>query len=157
MRGARCAHAEQPQNGCYLLIISKYGKTYDTADGSEQSFGRPLRRAAQGEGKAPDQRWEDDGGPCKVKPGDAAAAARATEGPPPPGQFVTKPTWSVRSLRDLNAAVRLQQWPENPAHAVRAASEAERRRLRAIDGAAERAASATHAQLHRDRNPWEHT
>jgi hypothetical protein len=139
------------------MIVSKYGKSYDTADGSEQSFGRQLRRAAQGDGKAPDQRWEDDGGPLKAEGGDAAAAAGATEGPPPRDQFLTKPTWSVRSLRDLNEAVRLQQWPDNPAHAVRAASEAERRRLQAIDVAAERAASAAHAQMHRDRNPWEHT
>ena len=149
------------------MIVSKFGKSYDTADGSEQSFEPPRRLGsgeAQGGANASDRRWEDDGGPLEAEHGDAADIG-TPQGPPRPGKFpgespreyLVKPTWSVQSLRDLNEAVRLQQWPENPAHAVRAASETERRRLQAIGVAAERAASATYAQLHLDRNPWEHT
>src|ERR1051326_3758591 len=44
-----------------VMIISKYSKSYDTANGSEQWF-EDLARRGQGGGKIARQRWEDDGG-----------------------------------------------------------------------------------------------
>ena len=154
------------------MIVSKYGKSYDTADGSEQQDAAPREPAGAGAGasrpaepsaaqsvKVPaalpavagavageaGQRWEDDGGPFRVLP------------PVSPLEFSMKPTWSVVSLRDLNEAVRLGDWPDNPDHLRRAARDAEREKRAAIELAAERAASRAHAKRNRDRNLWENT
>ena len=77
------------------MIVSKYSKSYDTADGSEQLHGSGGVSASlvTDEGR-PDRRWEDDGGP-------------ATDAAPRPAIVdADKPTWSVRSLRRLLDAVR---------------------------------------------------
>ena len=146
------------------MIISKYDKSYDTADGSEQQFderrkpvvgdGRPIEAkraeiaasggAATGAGAA-GERWEDDGGPPRVEP------------PVSPLEFSAKPSWSVQSLRELNLAVRLGDWPDNPAHLRQRAAEAERAMVASLALETQRAAERAHAQRHRDRNPWEHT
>ena len=151
------------------MIISKYDKSYDTADGSEQQYqdpGQPKAGDIEGErrnlpttdgkqgaerlGPGPDagaagERWEDDGGPLRVQP------------PVSPLEYSAKPGWSVLSLRDLNLAVRLGDWPDNPAHLRRAAVEAERAGLKAIEVEAERVAAHVRAERNRDRNPWENT
>jgi hypothetical protein len=45
------------------VFICKYGKTYDDADGSEQSFAgaNEPRDGAQRGGQAGSERWEDEG------------------------------------------------------------------------------------------------
>ena len=91
------------------MIISKSNQAYGLADGAKQSSGAGTAG----------QRWEDDGGPLQVQP------------PISPLEYSTKPTWSVLSLRDLNLAIRLGHWPDNPAHLQRAAAEVERARAAA--------------------------
>jgi hypothetical protein len=149
------------------MIISKYSKSYDTADGSEQQFADAARPAdahldasaiahgsgasARGQANEPSrsgtahQQWEDDGGPPPPQP------------PACPLELAAKPTWSVVSLRDLNLAIRLGHWPDNPAHLRRAAAEARRARQTAMDDKALQAASRARAFRNRDRNPWENT
>ena len=150
------------------MIVSKYEKSYDTADGSEQHYVAP-RYSGGGGGErvepsgaqlveavesvestragagAAGQRWEDDGGPPLVQP------------PISPLELSAKPGWSVLSLRDLNQAIRLEDWPENPTHRRRQAEDAESGRLRAIELEAVRMASRARADRNRHRNPWENT
>ena len=147
------------------MIISKYNKTYDTSDGSEQQYEDPRQPKAGSVGakrrglppshgmqgprpagaSAAKQRWEDDGGPPRTEP------------PVSPLEFSAKPSWSVQSLRDLNLAIRLGDWPDNPTTLRRHAAEAERARVASLALKAQRAADRAHAERHRDRNPWEHT
>ena len=149
------------------MIVSKYEKSYDTADGSEQHYlapryslregGEPVEPSgaqsledvesttADAHAGSAGQRWEDDGGPPLEQP------------PVSPREFSAKPTWSVLSLTDLNQAIRLEDWPDNPAHRRRRAQDSEWGRLRAIELEAERTASRAHAERNRDRNPWENT
>lgn len=154
------------------MIISKYNKSYDTADGSEQHYedrrqpnagevdAGDDRRRIGGEPGAPPasegkrdietagaagDRWEDDGGPLRVLP------------PISPSEFSAKPNWSVLSLRDVSLAVRLGDWPDNPARLRQRASEAERAKVAARESEVQRAASRAYAERHLDRNPWEHT
>jgi len=101
------------------MIISKSTQPY-LADGAAQP------RGAGGPGTA-GQRWEDDGGPLQVQP------------PIAPLEYSTKPTWSVLSLRDLNLAIRLGHWPDNPAPLQRAAAEAGLARAAAAAAAAAQA------------------
>lgn len=78
------------------MTVSKYGKSYHTADGAEQQDDpqtvAPLRpremRQAMGN-------WADDGGASN----DAVPAPIAAAAP-------VKPGWSLQPLRDLLAAVR---------------------------------------------------
>ena len=159
------------------MIVNKYDKSYDTSDGSEQPSGDRWRRrrpqtpgdtAAPGSpaadgvvapARAARERWEDDGGPARVPSPSNPLVPPPTPLTPPvsPREFSVKPTWSVRSLRDLNEAVRLGDWPDNPDHARRLAADAERARAASAEIEAERAATRAHAERHRDRNPWEHT
>ena len=127
------------------MFISKYGKTYDNADGTEQSFDGPGSPAAPGSrrgGQIGRERWEDDGGPANDLPVRQAAS---------------QPAWSVLSLRDLNELIRRELLANDPA---RLRLEAERARRRA---AATRQRCddelAAHARAVRDRyrNAWEST
>ena len=150
------------------MIISKYNKSYDTADGSEQQYEDPRQFRADdvdaegvthpasegtqgaktaGSGSA-GERWEDNGAPLRIQP---------LQPPISPLEFSHKPSWSVQSLRDLNEAVRLGDWPDNPAHLRRRAEEAQQAKVTSAEDEAQRAASHAHAERHRDRNPWEHT
>jgi hypothetical protein len=130
------------------MIVSKYSKSYDTADGSEQYF--KDRHPPIGNGDV--QRVE------VVRAGAAeSVAARTSEPPPSSLEFAAKPTWSVQSLRDLNLAVRLGDWPDNPDHARRLAVVAERASVTSAELEARRISARAHAQRYRDRNPWENT
>ena len=116
------------------MKVSKYGKTYDTADGSEQHFedgkdatGRHLKR----ELRSDTRRWQDDGGRIDALP----------------------TAWSVLSLRAMKAA--LAAWLKGePTREQHAAERAESERGRAIT-AADNKARAAHRN--RYRNAWENT
>ena len=141
------------------MIISKYGKSYDTADGSEQHHTAPpqpaidIQRVApsgvQAKGTSPDDaptaKRDNDGGPFLAQP------------PISPLELSAKPGWSVLSLRDLNQAIRLGDWPDNPANLRRAEENAERKKLQAGECDARRIASRARSHRNRDRNPWENT
>src|SRR5688500_7838961 len=132
------------------MIISKYSKSYDTADGTEQQFKDPQRHTARSDGrivgqssmKAAGQRWDDDGGSLPVP------------SPSYPAQPPSKPVWSVLSLIDLNEAIRLEHSPESSLRLQRQTDETERRRLRAIEVEEERMATFAHAERNRYRNHW---
>src|SRR5687768_4457102 len=97
------------------MLVSKYGKTYDTANGSEQkSVGPPLRGrlGSQRGALVSSERWEDDGGPANDQPVTAALAA--------------KPRWSVLSLHDLNEAIRRELEIDSAARLRRGAERAQR-------------------------------
>ena len=126
------------------VIISKYSKSYDTADGSEQHFHDPTRRS-QSDEKIAGERWEDDGGPARVQPSVCALDLKS------------KPAWSVLSLRDLTEAIRLEGWVDNPARLVQVAERKERARLGAIQKEEQNEAAAARAEKNRHRNPWENT
>ena len=128
------------------MIVSKYGKSYDTADGSEQQFDDPTSRA-RGGGRAAAQRWQDDGAPHNERPPVAHAA----------GEFTSRPAWSVLSLRDLNEAVRQESRGNAPARLRQESERAERRGRCAAQAADDRAAAAARAGSDRHRNAWENT
>jgi hypothetical protein len=123
------------------VIISKYSKSYDTADGSEQQFGASPRRGTSS-GAAAKARWEDDGGPLVGQTVVPLAA---------------KPVWSVLSLRDLNEAIRRTNDPRDPANVQQESRRVERDRLAAAALEDARLAAAARARRNRYRNPWEHT
>jgi hypothetical protein len=126
------------------VFISKYGKTYDDADGSEQGFNGPgaPRPGAQRGGQIGRERWEDDGGP-------------ADDAPPPPAE--SKPPWSVLSARDLDAAIRRERLCDDLARARVEAGRAERKSAESRKLAEDRAADAARAWADRYRNAWENT
>ena len=124
------------------MIVSKYGKSYDTSDGSEQSCEESARRGATG---AAGQRWEDDGGPLSPRP---AAGA---------GEFTTRPAWSTQSLADLNEAIRREHRADDPARLRQEAERAERARLSLAQAAEDRLAAQDRARRDRYRNAWENT
>lgn len=140
------------------MIVSKYDKSYDTADGSEQSDRKPDTRGAR-EARAEErdtrQRWEDDGGGRAgaggggERPGGSAAADLVFA-----GELTSKPGWSVLSLRDLNEAIRQARDPAR----LRAeqSRQLDRRHEREARDRDEKAASATRAERDRYRNAWEH-
>ena len=107
------------------MIISKSNESYDIADSAAQPTGASAGASAVTAAGAARQQWEDDGGPLQVRP------------PICPLEFSSKPTWSVLSLRDLNLAIRVGHWPDNPAALQRAAAEAEHSRAAAVAAAAE--------------------
>lgn len=125
------------------MKVSKYSKTYDTANGSEQHF--DDEKSAELKGAGPDLRsgtgrWQDDGGP-----GMAPLAASA----PTPD----KPSWSILSLRAMKAAVAawLAGAPVREQQETARAEAAERRAVTAANDEAQ--------TVHRDRhrNAWENT
>jgi hypothetical protein len=122
------------------MIVSKYGKTYDTADGSEQES-TGTARGARSNGQAR-ERWEDDGGPLI----DANAEVVGE-----------KPAWSVLSLCDLNEAIRREGRADDPARLRQASERRERLKLRAAEIHTDQAAASARAERERDRNAWEHT
>jgi hypothetical protein len=126
------------------VIISKYGKSYDTADGSEQQF-EAKPSGVQTAGHAARQRWEDDGGPLYVEPPVSAGGA------------AWKPAWSVLPLRDLNEAIRRERRADSAERLRQEADKAERRRVRAMHAEEDKTAAAAHAERNRYRNAWEHT
>jgi hypothetical protein len=123
------------------MIISKYGKSYDTSNGSEQQFG-PARRRGPGDGEAARARWEDDGG-------------RLTR--PRAARFAHKPEWSVLSLPDLNEAIRRANDPDDPAQVRQESRRVECARLRSVQIEDAKAAAAARAHRDRYRNAWEHS
>ena len=75
------------------MILSKFGKTYDTSNGSEQQQQkRPteVTKLVSAADAAAAQQWADDGGP---------------NNPSPPATIEAQPAWSVRSLQALNKAI----------------------------------------------------
>ena len=127
------------------MLVSKYGKTYDDADGSEQcTEGAPAPAApgAQRGGLIGRERWEDDGGPANDLPVPAHAA---------------RPSWSVLSLGDLNAAIRREQRAGDAAKIRADAARAEQRSASARQRAADGDAGAARAKNDRYRNAWENT
>ena len=126
------------------MKISKYGKTYDTRDGSEQHFedkkdaaGRELKR----ELRSDTGRWQDDGGPVSVAPTAAAAPKQST------------PVWSVLSMRAMKAA--LAAWLKGePAREQRAIEHVDSERTRAVAAADDKVQTA---HRNRYRNAWENT
>jgi hypothetical protein len=129
------------------MITSKYSNSYDTADGSEQQFDGPARHASHDGARVPRPRLLETGTdhPLPLQPPRSSL------------ELKVKPAWSVLSLADLNMAIRLEQWADNPAHLLRHAEEDARLKSRADAAKAERAASGRRAQLNRYRNPWETT
>ena len=118
------------------MIISRFGKSYDTANGSEQPFG--AARKLPGRGQPAVARWEDDGGPV-VQPTAALIVGR-------------KPSWSVLSLEDLNEALRRAG---DPVRAHEESQQLERAQAATVARAAARAAAAALAHRDRHRNAWE--
>ena len=114
-----------------MMIISKSNESYGVADiaGHRSDDARladekkPVEPGVVGGATAARQQWEDDGGPLQVQPPLHALKLSAT------------PTWSIRSLRDLNLAIRLGHWPDDPAPLRRATVEAESGRTSAEAGA----------------------
>jgi len=126
------------------VFVSKYGKTYDDADGSEQAFdgAAPPLPGAQRGGQIGRERWEDDGGPAN----DALLPPAAPQ-----------PAWSVLSARDLDAAIRRDRLSDHRARARVEAGRAERKAAESRKLAEDRAAVAARARADRYRNAWENT
>jgi hypothetical protein len=126
------------------MKVSKYNKTYDTSDGSEQHFTDPLDAEAKRfrrENEADNNRWQDDGALAKV-------TAPAT-----PAPKVGKPSWSVLSLREMRLA--LAAWLRGAGGRDEQASE----QTKSDDARSATAVKAAAAKIHRDRyrNAWENT
>src|SRR5689334_1277442 len=73
-----------------VMIVSKFGKSYDTGNGCEQAHA-PSAASTPGSSARAADRWADDGGPL---PSEAVFVA-----------LEKKPGWSVLSLGDLNLAI----------------------------------------------------
>jgi hypothetical protein len=125
------------------MIITKYGKSYDTSDGTEQRDAGSLPRGARVPGSAQQQRWEDDGGPVVVDH-EAISAHLLSH----------KPAWSVLSLLELNQAIQREHQNNYP---VRLLHESEQRNIRQVDAAQTNAKMVARAIAQRYRNAWEHT
>jgi hypothetical protein len=123
------------------VITSKYGKTYDTADGSEQQSGIEERKAPT-DREAAKARWEDDGGPSTM---------------PCSMVLAEKPPWSVQSLQALNEAIRRSNDPDDAARAQQESERRERESVRVAVLQRDVAARARRAERDRYRNPWENT
>ena len=93
-------------------------------------------------------------GPPAMPPAERLWMTDPTHVPPPDDADLTsRPSWSVLSLQELNAAIRRER-AEEPARRARAAERAEQVRIRAIDAESSRVAAA---ERDRYRNAWEHT
>jgi hypothetical protein len=125
------------------VIISLFGKSYDTSNGTETEFVHSTC-SAQETRQAASQRWEDDGGSSGNR---FKAARREPE---------SKPAWSVRSLRDLNRAIREEARVDNPRRLHEEAQRVERERARASQVTQERKDRAVRAERDRYGNAWEH-
>jgi hypothetical protein len=126
------------------MIVSKYGKSYDTADGSEQRYKDPSRRRQRARRTAA-ERWEDDGGAFNAAP------------PPFGRELAQKPAWSVQSLDDLNASIRREQRANDPARHCLESARSDYRAAQARQRAADRAEAAARVRDDRYRNSWENT
>ena len=87
------------------MIVSKYRKTYDTANGTEQPFGKSTR----------------------VRSEDASAA---NEPVTLMETLKSKPAWSVLSLNDLVAKIRQGRKPDDPWRVYESAQQAQREEAR---------------------------
>jgi hypothetical protein len=129
------------------MIVSKYNKSYDTADGSEQQQQPCVSRNVDPHGPANDggsaERWDDDGG--------AAASAQPVD---EASSLSKRPSWSVLSLRDLLTAIRRSNRPESVA-AIRDREDGNRKRVR--QAKADDAAEAARIDRDRYRNVWENS
>jgi hypothetical protein len=139
------------------MIISKFGKSYDTSNGSEQHHAPPPQRGA---GIQPVAQADARG--ARIATADALAQTHEKVGgelqpPISPLELSVKPAWSVLSLADLNQAIRLGDWPDNPAILRRAHEDAERKMLQADEVKAKQIASRARAHRDRYRNHWENT
>lgn len=126
------------------MKISRYGKTYDTSDGTEQHFEDPKdagRRQLKRDLQSDTHRWQDDGGPGNAAP----PLTRTTTAP--------KPAWSVLSLRALKGAIAAWHKGE-PAREQQASERTESAQKDAVAAANNRAETA-HDNRH--RNAWENT
>jgi hypothetical protein len=126
------------------MIVPKFSKSYDTADGSEQSR-QDGATPVSGSGQTAAQRWADDGGPCP--------AAEPPQQPTP----ATKPAWSVLSLNDLEQAIRRAARADDPENERQRQASSAREDARAEEAAEVRRADAARAWHDRYRNAWEHT
>ena len=126
------------------MFISKHGKTYDDADGSEQRTEGTAapRTGAQRGGEIGRERWADDGGPANDAP------ARVL----PP-----QPIWSVLSAHDLDEVIRRERRADDPERLRLEAERAERRAAESRARALDRAAADARARDERYRNAWENT
>lgn len=127
------------------MLTSKYGKTYDTANGSEQRFEssmHPDRPGSQRGGQIGRERWEDDGGPANDEPVPV---------------LKSQPAWSVLSLHDLNNLIRRESSRDDPARLRLDTERAERRDIRTLQRDANNVADAVRARDERYRNAWENT
>jgi hypothetical protein len=126
------------------MEVSKYNKTYDTSDGSEQHFADPLdveAKRLRRENEVDNNRWQDDGAPAKLS------------APTTPGPKASSPSWSVLSLREMRLA--LATWLRGAGGRDEQASE----QTMSNDARSATAAKAAAAKIHRDRyrNAWENT
>jgi hypothetical protein len=133
-----------PQKETTFMKITKYNKTYDTSDGTEQHREDPdavEAKRVRREDEADRKRWQDDGAPGTL----------SVEANPTP--TVAKPAWSVLSLREMRLA--LAAW-------LRGADDRERQESGQTKSADARTAAAGKAaadKVYRDRyrNAWENT
>ena len=126
------------------MKVSKYNKTYDTADGSEQHFKDPVDSEAKRlrrESDVDNSRWQDDGAP-----GTLVAPNTPWRGP-------RKPSWSMLSLREMRLA--LAAWLRGAGGREQQASG----QTKSDDARSAVAAKAAATRIHRDRyrNAWENT
>ena len=126
------------------MFISKNGKTYDTADGSEQHWVEQVPRHRTS-GQAAKERWEDDGGPMNDPPHIVERLQSA------------KPVWSVLSLRDLNAHIRREEAANHPARMQQELERGKRQKACEAELKEQEEAAAAQAKQDYHRNAWEHT
>jgi hypothetical protein len=125
------------------MKIVKNGKTYDTANGSEQPVAESnITSLQRRQARQATQQWTDDGGSAPIETVSPIAELPAV-----------KPTWSVLSLADLNAAI-LSERADEPRRRRIAQEQA---RLKLEQRAANVAEETARAERNRYRNAWEHT
>ena len=127
------------------MIVSKFGKSYETSDGSKQRRGDGAT-PEPGSGQTAAQRWDDDGGGAS-KPAD----------PPPPAASEVKPAWSVLSLHDLKEAIRRASHADDPENDRQRQARSAREHACAAAAVESRRADAARVWCDRHRNAWEHT
>lgn len=116
------------------MIVSRFSEPCDTIDGAERQQRGSIRPVIE-IGRS-DPRWEDDGGPA-ASPATRIVAADVD---------VTKPTWSMQSLRDLLSAIRASKSPASEADAQ---EDAETEKASALQPEADRRTEAN--RIRRDR------